>query len=217
MFCPQCRVEYRPGFTHCTDCDVDLVHELPENDEDPFCSFWRGDDPRLHAEPCTVLDEKEIPHRTVRRADHLFNLKNYPAFEIGVPFSLFEKAENAVKEAYAMDASSPDAVQSLISLPFQDSRRIQKLPEMLTPSEEENIPGPPDAGVDSEVGSGREVEVWAGEDDTIADMLVASLRESKINVQRKDSGVAQSLFVGLLEEARARKIVKEVVEGEPPE
>jgi hypothetical protein len=27
MFCPQCRAEYRPGFTHCTDCDVDLVNE----------------------------------------------------------------------------------------------------------------------------------------------------------------------------------------------
>src|SRR5215467_8736989 len=29
MFCPVCRVEYRSGFTRCTDCDVDLVEELP--------------------------------------------------------------------------------------------------------------------------------------------------------------------------------------------
>jgi hypothetical protein len=26
MLCPQCRVEYRPGYTHCTDCDVELIH-----------------------------------------------------------------------------------------------------------------------------------------------------------------------------------------------
>jgi hypothetical protein len=32
MFCPECRVEYRPGFTRCSDCDVDLVHEIPERD-----------------------------------------------------------------------------------------------------------------------------------------------------------------------------------------
>lgn len=30
MFCPVCRAEYRPGFTRCTDCDVDLVAELPK-------------------------------------------------------------------------------------------------------------------------------------------------------------------------------------------
>jgi hypothetical protein len=32
MFCPECRAEYRPGFTRCSDCDVDLVHELPESE-----------------------------------------------------------------------------------------------------------------------------------------------------------------------------------------
>lgn len=32
MFCPECRAEYRPGFTRCSDCGVDLVHELPEPD-----------------------------------------------------------------------------------------------------------------------------------------------------------------------------------------
>ena len=30
MFCPTCRDEYQPGFTHCTDCDVDLVEKLPD-------------------------------------------------------------------------------------------------------------------------------------------------------------------------------------------
>jgi hypothetical protein len=29
MFCPECRAEYRPGFTRCADCDVGLVQELP--------------------------------------------------------------------------------------------------------------------------------------------------------------------------------------------
>jgi len=30
MFCPKCGAEYRAGFTHCSDCDVDLVEELPQ-------------------------------------------------------------------------------------------------------------------------------------------------------------------------------------------
>jgi hypothetical protein len=29
MFCPQCKAEHRSGFTRCSDCDVDLVEELP--------------------------------------------------------------------------------------------------------------------------------------------------------------------------------------------
>jgi len=236
MFCPQCHVEYRPGFTRCTDCDVDLVYELPlaktnsfkfedgaptgENEEDPFCSFWQGDDPRLHAELCTLLDEAGIPHKTVRRQDHLFNLNNYPAFQVGVPFSMFEKAEAVVKDAYGMDASVVDAAQSL-SPPtpsFEPSSVIQKLPEMLTPSEEENIPGPPDAGVDSKLDlNDAEVEVWSGPDESLGDMLIASLRENKIEVDRKSSHGKHSLLVSSRDEARAREIVKEVVEGEPPE
>ena len=236
MFCPQCRVEYRPGFTRCTDCDVDLVHELPlarldafeshqdtspgDDEEDPFCSFWKGDDERLHAELCTVLDEAGIPHKTVRRQDHLFNLNNYPAFQIGIPFSLFEKAEAAVKDAYGMDSSDPDAVQSLTSAAFipDRSRVIQKLPNMLTPAEEENIPGPPDAGEDAEMEfDGRGIEIWSGDDSSLGDMLVASLQENKIGVRRKNSLGKQSLFVSSREAERAREIVKEVVEGVPPE
>ena len=29
MFCPQCKAEYRTGFTQCTDCGVALVERLP--------------------------------------------------------------------------------------------------------------------------------------------------------------------------------------------
>jgi len=29
-FCPTCHCEYRPGFTRCTDCDVELVDSLPQ-------------------------------------------------------------------------------------------------------------------------------------------------------------------------------------------
>jgi len=29
MFCPICKAEYRPGFTICNDCNIQLVPELP--------------------------------------------------------------------------------------------------------------------------------------------------------------------------------------------
>ncbi len=84
-----------------------------ENPDDPFCSFWRGDDPRIHAELCELLNEEGIPHKTVRREDHLFNLNTKSAFEIGIPFSKFEKAETAIRDAYGTEEKQPDAARLL--------------------------------------------------------------------------------------------------------
>ena len=117
MICPQCNTDYRQGFLRCADCGVDLVHpatdalvaparqheETPPNEEDPFCLFWRGDDPRLQGELCQVLAEAGIPVRTLQLNDVLSMVgipSRQPAFRIGVPFSLFEKAEQAVAEAF---------------------------------------------------------------------------------------------------------------------
>ena len=124
MICPQCHAEYRDGFTVCADCDIPLVPQYetdgatlavptppaPPGDplEDPFCAFWKGDDPRLHVELTSVLDAASVPHKTIRREDHLFNLNNYPAFQIAVPYSFYERAELAIKDAFGLDASDPD-------------------------------------------------------------------------------------------------------------
>ena len=39
MFCPNCRTEYREGFTVCADCHIDLVDALPEKPEPEFIDF----------------------------------------------------------------------------------------------------------------------------------------------------------------------------------
>ncbi|MGD0886242.1 MAG: hypothetical protein ABSA46_15460 [Thermodesulfovibrionales bacterium] len=43
MFCPKCKSEYRPGFTICSDCHVELVPELsqevPTEPEDNFIEY----------------------------------------------------------------------------------------------------------------------------------------------------------------------------------
>lgn len=36
MFCPNCKAEYREGFTRCADCEVDLVDKLPEEEEQDY-------------------------------------------------------------------------------------------------------------------------------------------------------------------------------------
>ncbi len=64
MFCPQCKAEYRQGFTRCADCDVELVHGLPEAEEGAsndmragtLVPLWEGEDLALHT---TLLEELE--------------------------------------------------------------------------------------------------------------------------------------------------------------
>ena len=35
-FCPTCHSEFRPGFTRCEECGVDLVETLPEPEKHPL-------------------------------------------------------------------------------------------------------------------------------------------------------------------------------------
>ena len=232
MYCPQCKAEYRPGFTQCADCDVDLVWELPQEgleprqraqpgdpNEDPFCSFWKGEDPRVHAELCSVLDEAEIPHNTVFRGDHLFNLRNFPAYELGVPFSMFERAETAVKEAYGADDVGDvgaGALKGLLAERNPDT--IRKLPETLTPSPGEDIPGPPSAGGGGDwFPEDATVNVWHADGREPGGFLVAALHENGIPCRMERSGEREQLYVLPVDAERAREIVREVVEGRPPE
>jgi hypothetical protein len=234
MICPQCRAEYRQGFTMCADCDVPLVPqyetgttlEAPappaepgDPNEDPFCAFWKGDDRRLHAELTSLLDAADIPHKTVRRQDHLFNLNNYPAFQIAVPFSFYERAERAVKEAFDLDDSGPDAVQSLTASPLQNytSGRNQWMPALLSPPPHAAIPGPPSAGDASDsYPNAANVAIWSGDDLSLREMLTASLNENKIFCRSETTGERVTIFVQPADESRAREIVREVCEASPP-
>jgi hypothetical protein len=207
MICPQCKAEYRQGFTMCSDCEVALVAQLPtppggpgdsaEPGEDPFCTFWKGDDPRIHAELCELLDQEGIPHKTVRRADHLFNLNSRSAFQIGIPFSFFEKAEAAVKEAYGSDDE------------------IQPASNLLPPGTD-HLPGTT-KGPENWYPEDATAEVWRGDQPELGDMIAASLQENQIHSRSSNSAGNCALFVLPGDEARAQEIVREIVEGAPPE
>ena len=236
MICPKCRAEYRRGFTECADCDVALVESAEtlegnavnsegparpgDPNEDPFCSFWKGNDPRVHAELCTVLDEAEVPYKTVFRQDHLFNLANYVAFEVGVPASLFEKAEVAIKEAFEADPVESEGGNKLVSVRLipEGQERIRKLPAMLSPPDRKDLPGPAEPGEAAETfAADATVEIWCGEDKYVSEMLLASLHENDIRVRRELIGEEARLFVSPEHEMRAKEIVREILEGQVPE
>ncbi len=231
MFCPQCNAEYRPGFTRCADCDVDLVNEPPQYalagqppanpgdpNEDPFCSFWKGEDARVHAELCEVLEEAGIPHKTVFRRDHLFNFHNYPGYEIGVPFSMYEKAEAAVKEAFGPGEQEDSGRRELNQLYEGIPLRFLRQPEEPIPLTAEEIPGPRTAGEETDwYPEDATANVWSTDAGEPSDFLVAALLENGINCRVGQHGTCAKLYVLQDDATRAREIVREVVEGQPPE
>jgi hypothetical protein len=229
MFCPQCNVEYRPGFTRCSDCGVDLVQDPPhfalagaspaepgDPEEDPFCSFWKGQDARVHAELCEVLDEAGIPHKTVFRSDHLFNLSNAPAYEIGVPFSLFEKAEKVVADTYGTDDVEDVGAQELAGRIVERTSAPAGLPENIESSQQDH-PGPPTAGENADwFPEDATEQIWCTETDEPSDFLIAALQENAVHCRLDQQGTRAALFIRPHDAPRAREILREITDATPP-
>ena len=227
MICPQCKAEYREGFTSCADCEIPLVAELPALaaaprgrfdggtgepqdpalSEDPFCAFWQGEDARIHAELCAVLEEAGIPYKTVRREDHLFRLSATSALKIGVPFSLYGKAEAAVKEAFGSDEEASPT-----------------MPLLGAPEPEISHSGTQKSEPRSRAGFNPRqffpedavTEVYSGKEFLTADFLVQSFEANEIHCRWEKESERQRLFVLEQDADRAREIVREVTEATPP-
>ena len=66
MYCPKCKGEYREGFTHCADCQISLVDELPQSESDDapidLVEVLSTADPGLIALVKSVLEAEDIPY-----------------------------------------------------------------------------------------------------------------------------------------------------------
>jgi len=196
-----------------TNCDYPGADRVPvepgDPNEDPFCSFWKGTDARVCAELCTVLDEAGIPHKTIHRQDHLFNFANQSPYELGVPASLYEQAELAVKAAFGTDEETGEDAVPLLRAPDREPADFEKgLRDAIADANEWLGPRYPEDAT---------VEVWSGEDagkDT-KEMIEMSLRENDLLCRSEEENGRIKLMVLPEDEGLARQIVREIVEGAP--
>lgn len=66
MYCPECRSEYREGFTTCVDCEKALIPELPplppeDHEGEPMVTVLEVGDPARLALAHSLLDDAGIP------------------------------------------------------------------------------------------------------------------------------------------------------------
>ncbi|HET8925649.1 MAG TPA: hypothetical protein VFN26_21885 [Candidatus Acidoferrum sp.] len=209
VFCPHCKVEYRPGFTHCTDCDVDLVDALPAAEEGVSKALstgsleilWEGDDLALFEDLLHGLEGAAIRYFDqplsiypgVRRWDHfpLQPMSRY-GYQVAVLSSDLELGRRIL--AKLLEDKPQD-----MELPALDEKKGET-PQRITPT-----------------GETTTCEVWSGKDENLREFLTSALRENGVSMRFERQGEGSTIYVPREAERRAREIVREIVQGAPPE
>ena len=207
MFCPLCRAEYRPGFTHCSDCRVALVTELPERDApSAYRILWKGENAGFSSDLSDELDAAGVGNAVIP-LDLLFrNSRDY--FDLP-PRPFFGCAVCVPQRAFA------DAKTVLERMLAEHGAKVA--PGRAEPAGE--TPGaarPPDLPLDWDEASAT-IEVFHASDQRAVDFRADSLRGIGIpsrKVPRDDGRVA--VMVRPPEAVRAREIVRQIADGAEP-
>lgn len=116
MFCPVCGDEYQPGFTRCSQCNADLVEQLPSAPEPaPFelTTVLETGDQSLVAVAKSVLDSAGIP--CVARNERLQNLFGWGSIGTGfnaamgpIRLQVLKEDEEVARELLKAAPAPPD-------------------------------------------------------------------------------------------------------------
>lgn len=268
MFCPNCKSEYRQGFTRCADCGVDLVEHLSQDfseddGEIPTDSagrrlLWSGMSSKLLDGICKALDAAKIEHVETTKEFGLLPTTLESALFVWVAVRDYPTARSILDSMFANPeardlvadderaqgrgllywrsrtiadpAKPPRATSGLPSFfigdssydkygPLEasdDAAAESPLPISDSEDEDDSEPVPDDLVEDFDPGDAT-TEVWAGEDSVMAENLSNCLRNVGVGCALTDDGGKFRILVLPGSEKRAREIVREVVEGQPPE
>ncbi len=233
MFCPVCKYEYRRGFTRCNDCDVDLVDALPSEEEvdhklrtpaDEMAQptlLWKGASGGTFSAITAALDAAKIPYNREDLDARLVFSSEFSELEIWVPAANFSDAQAVLDDVLNSTANAalpPDATNEI---PAEDDEGADDIRHEAL---KELYPEDATAEVWSGKAANRGAVNVANNDALMAEILKSCLAEIGVAcyVQRPDadSGDAQPIYaVRVLpeDEARAKEIVRQVVDAAPPQ
>ena len=209
MFCPQCHVEYRQGFTRCADCNVDLVPFLSpaeqptsgEGNGGSLRTLWEGEDlalfenllDGLEAAGIRSFDQPLGMHPGVRRTDP-FPVQ--PMARFGYQVAVLSSDLSRAREILGKLLEEEPKDMELAAL----DEKLGEAPERIARAAEDLIR-----------------EIWSGSDKSLAEFLEAGLKENRIAARVERQGDLVTVYVSTEDESGARDIVREIVEGAPPE
>ena len=96
------------------------------------------------------------------------------------------------------------------------ARTVPILPETVD-APPQDVPGPPTAGENTDwFPEDATAEVWSTDSDEPSEFLVAALHENAINCRLEQRGPRAKLYVLPHDASRAREILREIAEANPP-
>jgi len=244
MFCPVCKLEYRLGFTQCSDCDVPLVEYLTDTNDSSVAArhasdadlpelLWSGVDPRPSAAIRQGLDAAGIPYNDERYGASLFGISPRAPLVIWIRRVDHDRARRVLVDIFGDSGDDPIAPQTnevgstegddlgLRSFARESSLRARRS----SPSGESVDATEPESPMEP---LAREfagnfnpedatAEVWSGDEPGMAEILEDCLRENGIGCAVNQIGVKSRILVLPISAVRAREIIREVIEATPPE
>jgi hypothetical protein len=224
MFCPNCKLEYRAGFTRCSDCDVPLVASLsdapvhtnaPQN-PDAAEVLWTGTDSAISSAIADALHGAEISYHEHVREVGLLPGMTQPVYLIMIHARDHNAAQTVLENVRGQLAGArldSDAADDDMNAPPQEA--------MDKPLEAEDADDSfaPEHDYVAEDFDPDEATcgVWSGADVGTKNMLILCLRENGIGCAVDDSEAEHRICVLPSSEKRAKEIIREVVDASPPE
>jgi hypothetical protein len=213
MICPNCKCQYIRGVTRCAECGIALVDPLEPPEENTagnvrIVPIWQGKDASECERVQEALESADIPFTVPDPKSQFSFLPTEPSLEIWISEVDQERASKIISDLDGLvdpDEMTPEQIESL-ALPESDSQQ--------------------DDAEDAGAGSDLEQqwheddpvhEVWDGDSEDIADNLMMCLREIGIASRKITEERRWRVVVRPEQEARAKEIVREVVDASPPE
>ena len=226
LFCPNCKLEYRRGFTRCSDCHVDLVESLEGahtnalRDPDALELLWSGPERRMFDALIHALTEAGIDVQKRAQDVGLIPGLMTKVYSIATQSKDLDAARgvlDAVTRELNTAAPSPSRFGSRDDDAAEDADVSDDETSGTTLEDDDSIPGPPENPSEDFYAEDATAEVWSGTDVETEEMLVACLHENGIGCVVNDASEPPRICVMPASQARAKQIVREVVEATPPE
>jgi|ERR1700722_2330535 hypothetical protein len=215
MFCPECKAEYRPGFTRCSDCGLDLVNELdartnaapPATDPDVAEVLWTGVDVRTRAEVVRALEAANIPYHERSREVGMLPGMTQNVYGILVQARDRDAARKALqapglREAISTGDDADTDADTPLASPADDSEPDADEEGDDSDYDPENF-HPDDATA----------EVWSGADAGVRDEMVICLEEVGIGCAVVEATGLFHIRVMPSSAPRAKEIIQQILDA----